>query len=214
MSLLRRGFCRGYATRQVTDILDVALPFVPRLGWKDSVTEATRHLGLSDQVVSIFPQGAARALVEHNYSRELQSLKDVELKALDPTSRVKELLHSRLLANEKLGSQLGEATKIMACGLPGSLKPLNALSDEIWYLAGDRSTDTTWYTRRGSLAGIYAASESFMARDKSRRFRDTLALAEKLVDSWGNLEYAGDSTAQWLQFNAISTLNVLRSLSR
>lgn len=213
MSTMRRAFFRGYATHRVSEILDNALPLVRQFGWSDAVTEATRRLQLSDQVVSVFPQGAARALVEHNYNSELKALENIELKGSDPISRVKELVHARLLANKWLGPQLAPATRLMVRGLPTTLLPLHELSDEIWYLAGDRSSDTTWYSRRGSLAGIYAVSESFMARDNSKQFRDTITLSERLVDKWGSLEYAGASTSQWLRFNAMSTLNVLRSLS-
>lgn len=39
-----------------------------------------------------------------------------------------------------------------------SIAELASLSDEIWYLAGDISTDTSWYTRRASLSTIYAST--------------------------------------------------------
>ena len=30
--------------------------------------------------------------------------------------------------------------------------------DDIWYWAGDRSTDFNWYTKRALLAGIYTST--------------------------------------------------------
>lgn len=35
---------------------------------------------------------------------------------------------------------------------------LGVMADEIWYLAGDRSTDLQWYSRRGLLIGLYTAT--------------------------------------------------------
>jgi ubiquinone biosynthesis protein COQ9 len=62
--------------------------------------------------------------------------------------------------------------------IPASLRELHALSDEIWYLAGDTSVDTSWYTKRASLAALYASSELFMTTDTSK----DLAATEEFVD--------------------------------
>lgn len=95
--------------------------------------------------------------------------------------------------------------------LPTALHELSSLSDEIWFLSGDTSVDSSWYTKRASLSTIYAATELFMTRDKSadhaetrefleRRFRDSQALGGTL-----------GSVGQWLGFTASAGLNVLRS---
>jgi ubiquinone biosynthesis protein COQ9 len=57
--------------------------------------------------------------------------------------------------------------------IPASIKELNALSDEIWYLAGDKAVDFSWYTKRASLAAVYASSEMFMTSDTSKDFTAT-----------------------------------------
>lgn len=41
---------------------------------------------------------------------------------------------------------------------PTSVAELARLSDEMWFLAGDASVDTSWYTKRAGLAAIYAAA--------------------------------------------------------
>lgn len=47
-------------------------------------------------------------------------------------------------------------------GLPSnissSVKELAELSDEIWYLSGDKSSDFDWYTRRASLSAVYSTT--------------------------------------------------------
>lgn len=56
----------------------------------------------------------------------------------------------------------------MALGLhPSNListtKHLNDISDEIWYLSGDKSTEAMdWYTKRAHLTRIYVLTEAYM----------------------------------------------------
>lgn len=58
---------------------------------------------------------------------------------------------------------LQHAQQAMALGaLPqnalSTAQHLGVMADEIWYLAGDRSTDLQWYSRRGLLIGLYTAT--------------------------------------------------------
>ena len=46
----------------------------------------------------------------------------------------------------------------LAGNIPTSISELAKLSDEIWYLAGDTSVDTAWYTKRASLSVVYAST--------------------------------------------------------
>ena len=60
----------------------------------------------------------------------------------------------------------------MALGLhPSNIKTtlghLNSISDEIWHLSGDKSTDMDYYAKRIMLMKIYVATETFMLQDKS-----------------------------------------------
>lgn len=38
------------------------------------------------------------------------------------------------------------------------MERLALMVDDIWYWAGDRSTDFNWYTKRALLAGIYTST--------------------------------------------------------
>lgn len=40
----------------------------------------------------------------------------------------------------------------------GSLERAGQMFDDIWYYAGDRSTDFNWYTKRGILGAVYCAT--------------------------------------------------------
>ena len=41
---------------------------------------------------------------------------------------------------------------------PTALENLSLMVDDIWYMAGDKSTDFNWYTKRAILAAIYTST--------------------------------------------------------
>ncbi|RAL61957.1 hypothetical protein DID88_002446 [Monilinia fructigena] len=87
--------------------------------------------------------------------------------------RVKALTWERLLGNKDVIHRWQEAQTLLTLptNLSTSLHELHALSDEIWFLSGDTSVDSSWYTKRVSLSAIYAATELFMTTDKSSGFK-------------------------------------------
>ena len=46
---------------------------------------------------------------------------------------------------------------------PYTLEALAKLSDELSYLAGDRSTDSEWYFKRARVTGIYVSTGKQLA---------------------------------------------------
>jgi ubiquinone biosynthesis protein COQ9 len=92
-----------------------------------------------------------------------------------------------------------------------SLRELNALSDEIWYLAGDTSVDTSWYTKRASLAALYASSELFMTTDTSKDFRDTEEFVDRRLEDIQKVGGTIGHLGQFVSFWAGSSFNLARS---
>lgn len=90
----------------------------------------------------------------------------------------------------------------LAGNIPLSLSELHALASDILNLAGDTSVDASWYTKRMSVAAIYASAEVYMTRDQSpnlaeteefvgRRFEDSVAIGEKLSSAKQCLGFMG-----------------------
>lgn len=50
------------------------------------------------------------------------------------------------------------AIKAYPYNLPHNMERLALMLDEIWYQAGDKSTDINWYTKRGILSGVYCST--------------------------------------------------------
>ena len=70
-------------------------------------------------------------------------------------------------------------------------KTLFQISDEIWFLSGDKSTDYNFYTKRFLLMKIYALTFSFFIFDRSEKFENTKKFLEKqiqLVLGFGKLK--------------------------
>ena len=56
------------------------------------------------------------------------------------------------------------------------------ISDEIWFLSGDKSTDYNYYTKRFLLMKIYALTFSFFIFDRSEKFENTKRFLEKQIE--------------------------------
>jgi ubiquinone biosynthesis protein COQ9 len=95
--------------------------------------------------------------------------------------------------------------------VPPSLRELSALSDEIWFLSGDTSVDTSWYTKRGSLVAIYAAAEVYQTQDTSEGFRDTERFLDSRLEDLRKVGSSASAVGEWLGYTGASMVNVLRS---
>jgi ubiquinone biosynthesis protein COQ9 len=95
--------------------------------------------------------------------------------------------------------------------VPASFAELARLADEIWFLSGDQSVDSSWYTKRATLSAIYSSAEIYMTQDKSKNFVETEQfLDNRLLDLMKVGGFMG-GLGEWLNYTGHSTINVLRS---
>lgn len=108
---------------------------------------------------------------------------------------------------------LHQALAVMAqpSYVPASLKELAALADEIWFLAGDKAVDPSWYSKRASLSMIYSTSELFMTNDRSPDFVETRQFLQRRLGEVKSLGGLVGSLGQWAGFTFNAGINVLRS---
>jgi ubiquinone biosynthesis protein COQ9 len=129
--------------------------------------------------------------------------------------KIKSLVLERLRANVDSGivSRWQEALAIMSLAenIPSSLRELGALSDEMWFLAGDTWVDSSWYTKRASLAGVYAATEVYQTTDQSTDFKDTEQFLDRRLEEVRVVGGAVSGTLEWAGFQGGALLNLLRS---
>ncbi|CZS92578.1 hypothetical protein WAI453_006681 [Rhynchosporium graminicola] len=211
----------GPFTTIEASILSASLPHIPSHGFTNtSLSLGAKDAGYIDASTNLFPQGAF-SLVHYHLITQRLSLADktrvLKVKEgerpLGLGGKVKALTWERLMANREVIHRWQEALALMAqpSNIPTSISELSSLADEIWFLAGDKSVDSSWYTKRASLSTIYAATDLFMTRDKSPDFIET---REFLDRRFGDAQVVGKATGslgQWVGFTAQAGLNVLRS---
>jgi ubiquinone biosynthesis protein COQ9 len=204
-----------------TAILSASIPHIPLHGF----THTTLSLGAKDAgylniSTNLFPSGAFSLVHYHLVTQRLALAQHKHIlqpsqdeKPLGIGAKVKALTWERLMVNKEIIHRWQEALALMAqpSNIPTSISELSSLSDEIWFLSGDTSVDTAWYTKRASLSTIYAATDLFMTTDKSQNFSETRGFIERRFSDVQKASSAMGNVGQWMGFTALMGINVLRS---
>ncbi|TKA83695.1 hypothetical protein B0A55_00265 [Friedmanniomyces simplex] len=199
-------------------ILSSALAHVPLHGFtEEALSLGAKEAGYLDISSNLFPKGAFDLVTYHLVTQRL-GLKDriqFHDEKIGVGRKVRSLVLERLRANVDAGvvGRWQEALALMSLGenIPRSLKELSGLSDEIWFLAGDMSVDTSWYTKRATLAGIYAATEIYQTTDQSTEFRDTEQFLDRRLEESRVAGSAVGNTLEWIGFQGGAMVNLMRS---
>jgi len=156
-------------------ILEAAVELVATHGWtKSAIVAAAESYGYPGVAHGMFPGGAAD-LANYYYAKcnsELRAELEAESGNEIPsqTAFVRDAMIRRLKMTLRVKDSWPEAMAALASspeGIKGALNNLSTLCDDIWHYAGDKSTDTNWYTKRALLAAVYKATEFYMMQDKS-----------------------------------------------
>uniref|UniRef100_A0A7N8XL89 Ubiquinone biosynthesis protein n=1 Tax=Mastacembelus armatus TaxID=205130 RepID=A0A7N8XL89_9TELE len=181
-------------------ILTAALEFVPLHGWSmEAIAAGAETLGLSSASTGMFSNGAGD-LVLHFITQCNSQLTEilaeqhmqVQLGQAEPKETadfLKDAVETRLRMYIPYIETWPQAMSILLLphNIPDSLKHLSTLVDDIWYYAGDRSTDMNWYTKRAALTGIYNTTELVMIQDSSPDFQDTWNFLDNRIQDVVNM---------------------------
>lgn len=164
-----------------SQLLDAALRHVKQHGWTSaSLAAGARDLQLSPASTGMFNRGAGE-LVEHlirqhnqQLAQELQSHHQ-EFSKLPVGRKIASAIRKRLEMNAQYMDTWPQALATVAqpANASAAAKLLFQLLDDIWYAAGDTSTDMNWYTKRALLAAVYTSTELYMLTDFSPGYQDT-----------------------------------------
>lgn len=202
--------------------------YVPELGFtKEAVENASYAMGLNDNSANAlfnFTSSTKDLEMElilfhlKNCRQELDNLRKTEayqsqFKDKSETDRLRYLINRRLAMNRPVLKFLPNALghMILPKNLTKSLTELHCLSDDITYYAGDRSTDFTWYSKRFSISGLFVQSELFMLTDTTNDLSDTSKFVDSRLKEIETAGYVYNSVEEWLFFNAVSTVNIIKS---
>lgn len=174
---------------------EIAALLAPRIadmagfdGWSGQALLAAAEMEGIDPAVArlAFPEGAMDMIAAWigTIDRAMEQAFAADgLADLSVRERIRTLVQFRLDAIAGQEEALRRAWAIMA--MPQNAKRSLALSwagaDRMWRLAGDTSTDLGYYTRRTTLASIYAATLLVFMDDESEAKVETRAFLDRRI---------------------------------
>ncbi|KAJ8252177.1 hypothetical protein COCON_G00214890 [Conger conger] len=220
----------GYETEEELQarLLTAALDLVPQHGWSaEAIAAAAETLGLSSAAAGMFTNGAGDLVlhfVSQSNAQLAQTLAEHHTQVQQGQAEPKETsdflryaVEARLRMLIPYMDSWPQAMSILLLphNIPNSLKHLSTLIDDIWYYAGDRSTDMNWYTRRAALTGVYNTTELVMLQDSSLDFQDTWDFLDKRIQDIVNMANAakqvqatGEAVVQGIMGAAVTLSNL------
>lgn len=159
-------------------------------GWCDeTIKKAVSEAGF-DPVLGLhyFPHGVRDIM-------DLLAQKQDEALATNISPKVLEKMrvHERItyLTKERLMLYLPYRDAIASYGVhlmfpknaTQSLKSIARTVDLIWFMAGDKSTDHNYYTKRGLLGVVYVTTAIAWMNDKSENFETTWAFLDRRIEN-------------------------------
>ena len=164
------------------DLIRAMLPHVPFDGWTwKAMEQGAIDIGFDKKKTSnlrmerfrnLFKNGAIDFINIFSEMIDLEVIEKYEL--IDPKpERVPEKIKKIILIRLDVCQKYKEAVRssISISAIPNNAKQsLNILyrtCNSIWRIAGDKSTDFSFYTRRISLAAVYTSTLLFWLNDKS-----------------------------------------------
>jgi ubiquinone biosynthesis protein COQ9 len=154
--------------------LAALLPDVPFDGWSvDAMRAAAHRIGMEEaELALLFPGGPRDAVAWFSRWADRLMLETVAAQPLDGLNVGERIglgvrTRLRLLAPHREAVRRGLSLLALPANAPLGLRLLYDTVDATWYAAGDGATDFSFYTKRGMLAGIYAATTLYWLDDRS-----------------------------------------------
>ncbi len=167
-------------------IIDALLPEVPFDGWtRKSLRQALISIGEHpDDAVLYFPDGAGEmieafsALADARMEAEAAT---AGLAAFRMPARIRTIIAIRLEQNRGNKEAIRRALSWLAIPInaPRAMRITAATIDTIWYAAGDKASDFSWYSKRAILAGVYSATLLYWLHNSSEDDDATLAFLDR-----------------------------------
>lgn len=164
-------------------LLDEVLRQVPFDGWSRRALEAAAGDALT--MDREFPGGVADAV--RAFSDRADAAMVAALEA-NPPEHTRDRVTAGVRARLEYVAPHKEAVRRLAgwLALPGhqaiAARCLYRTVDSIWYAAGDRSTDFSFYTKRALLAAVYGATVLYWLEDRSPGAAATWGFLDRSIE--------------------------------
>ncbi|ARS27968.1 COQ9 family protein [Sphingomonas sp. KC8] len=175
------------------ELRDALAPIIPRHaafdGWgAASLDAAGAELGLPPGRAALAFPGGAIDMIDAWFAHIDRAMAEAptgdELAAMKIRERITALVTRRLELIDPDREALRRALAILA--MPSNVARAARLSwraaDAMWRACGDKATDFSHYSKRMTLAGVYAATLLAFIDDESEGFADTRAFLARRID--------------------------------
>jgi ubiquinone biosynthesis protein COQ9 len=176
------------AESQRDALIEAMLPDVPFDGWsRAALRAAARRIGVpAAEALALFPDGPADFVACFSRwadRRMFDRLESLPLDKLRVPERIALAVNIRLEIVEPWREAVRRALTILSLpqNAPLAMRLLYETVDGIWYAAGDNATDFSFYTKRATLAGIYAATLLYWLEDRSPASADTREFLDRCL---------------------------------
>ena len=162
-------------------ILESVKEYVKVNGWNSDIIDYINIKNLKkSEILSYFPDGINDILnfaYDELNNKLKSSLKKINIINLPINKRIKKILITRIELMNKDKNFYKKTFYFLALNNQKKVvkKNLYKTVDEMWYLAGDNSTDFNFYTKRLVLAGLYVNAIAVF-------FNKNILEAEKNID--------------------------------
>jgi ubiquinone biosynthesis protein COQ9 len=179
---MKSPFAEGERDRLIAAVL----PHIAFDGWSHhALRVAARSSGVPiGEAMALFPRGAPDLVAAFSRWADRQMLDRLEAAPAEPFSLSQRIalalrLRFAVLAPWREAVRRGLAELAMPQNAALGLRLLYETVDGIWYAVGDSATDFSFYTKRATLAAIYAAAVLYWLEDRSPDNADTLAFIDR-----------------------------------
>ena len=188
--MIERSVARDRAVRAM-------LPVAADEGWtwgtlRAGLAATGEDPGLAESHFPGGPVGAVAAWADLA-DREMEAAAAAEaagMAAMRTPGRVRRAVELRFAAAAPHKRALRRAVSLLTlpwnAGL--ALQTTARTASAIWYAAGDKSADFSWYTRRASLGAIYAATLAYWLRDDDPDTGDAMAFFDRRLADLARLQ--------------------------
>ena len=171
-------------------ILDAAMDHIPFDGWtREAAIRGAEDVGLdAAAAMRAFPGGQRDMIAWHLRQadrRMAEALSGMDLGSMKIRERIATAVRTRLEQNAAHREAIRKALAFLSLpqNAPMAAQALYRTVDEMWYAAGDTSTDWNFYSKRGLLAGVYSSTVLYWLNDKSEGFADTWAFLNRRIEN-------------------------------
>lgn len=183
------------AMRLTDELIEAALPHVAFDGWSPATwSHAVADAGVDPGLArALCPRGAvdlALAFHRRGDRQMVAALQAEDLSALRFRDRIVRAVRLRIetVAPHKEAVRRGTTLFSLPQYAPDGARAIWGTVDAIWTALHDSSDDINWYTKRGTLAAVYAATVLFWLGDDSPGHLNTWDFLDRRIDNVMQIE--------------------------